>query len=144
MERVVVLGTSDIHQTWPDRVDHTMIVEDHEAGVKFYSRDQLETLLKAGEKVVVITTRTELKPTDDWWLALVGRDNVFLAPVNGTGYLGVDNPALLVPWRKLFERVGVAWPDTVSDWLSLRDSVGEVTGGKIVYGAQVLADTTMP
>ncbi len=141
-KRIAVLMTSEIHNTYD--VDCPKVAEDLEAGLTFYSTGKLEALRKMGETVVVVSTRTELRHTDGWWLELVGTDNIFLTPPNNTRDMCVANPALLMPWRKLFEREGVDWPTEPMYWDIVFQRLDELTGGKIVCGSIIASDAMDP
>lgn len=134
-KRVVVLMTSDIQNTYDTK---NMQVAESSDGCKFYTTGVLEALKDSGEKIVVVSTRTKLDlDVDGWWINIVGKENIFLTPENDTQHLCVENPALLVPWRRLFEREGVVWPDNPGTWDMLREQLDDLSGGEIVCGVRL-------
>ena len=78
-ENVVFLCTSSIFTTLlrcaVDLDDVKGLLED---GSCCYSTGKLERALAQGCRILVPTTRSKLFSHDEWWVALVGRENIFL------------------------------------------------------------------
>ena len=77
-------------------------------------RGRLERAMGEGYKVLVATTRDTLLEGDEWWVALVGEENIFLAdpdpherdPETGEWcrrHIGAG-------WRALYAHLGEEWP----------------------------------
>lgn len=77
--------------------------------LEFWSTGVLERVLEAGHQVIVATTRSrsELGNHDQWWLALVGEDNVFFASDNESL---PHNRRYSQGWMQAFEVLGIPWP----------------------------------
>lgn len=150
-EQAWVLMTSDIQTDDPLPNDQQPMSEFE--GTKFYTTGKIEDLQFDGLNVVVVSTKSELQPFDNWWVNLVGRENVFLTPPNRAAlYLGPQktagasmderHPVFLHPWRELFERMGVPWPEPRS-WLELRSRLDFYGKGRIRCGMMMLSRRTL-
>jgi hypothetical protein len=115
-KQIAVMMTSDIQDTIGQ--DGGVPITTHN-GLDYYSSGVLEKLIKFGYQVMVVSTRDELSASDEWWVKLVGRENIFLTPPNSPRHLGVDNPALLAPWRELFARFKLTFPPQTRWWDAL-------------------------
>lgn len=75
------------------------------------STGKLEAAIEQGYKVLVASTRTELGDCDQWWLKLVGIENVFMADETlNTGDDESMQEYFNSGWKRLFKRLGVKWP----------------------------------
>jgi hypothetical protein len=121
MKKVAVFTTSDIQQCW---AEPGLKIVSEGPDLKFWSKGALEQAVAERVEIVVVTTRHKLEPTDEWWIALVGQENILLAPAETEtlSRMTVNNPFLLIPWCRLFDRYGVEWPNP-RNWLELRDEI---------------------
>lgn len=69
--------------------------------------DTLPRALREGYKVLVFSTREKLAPSDDWWVKLVGRENVFLCDPRKNDWEEYDYAS---GWKKGFAKLGISWP----------------------------------
>tara|TARA_R100000008_G_scaffold64444_1_gene41531 strand:- start:496 stop:873 length:378 start_codon:yes stop_codon:yes gene_type:complete len=74
-------------------------------------------LLKAVElgfdRILVATTRNTLSHSDDWWVEIVGKENIFLNTGDGTCATTSEGG-----WRNLYKHLGEEWPNWT---ITLRD-----------------------
>lgn len=87
----------------------TSHIQDWVRGANFISTGRLEAALAAGHRVVVVSTRTSLAPTDQWWVGLVRKEDIFLTEkVMHQTYGWEAHPD--VGWQKAFQAFCLPWP----------------------------------
>jgi hypothetical protein len=98
-------------------------------GDTVFSLGRLEKAIDDGYTCYVASTRTraELSPHDEWWIGLVGRENVFLAEDHRDpdDHVGSASRAISAGWMKVYEKFGLEWPKEEFDgrlafWTSAR------------------------
>ena len=113
-------GQQPVHEEWSDGKRHC-----------WYSTGKLEEALAQGADVYVVSIRPVFGPWDEWWLKLVGRDRVYNARRVMTAAISGDPmEAVYEPWRLLFGRLGIPWPEGVFQdfddpaiWLASRHGI---------------------
>lgn len=120
----VVFSTSDIVRAreTPDPRNAQGLVATHPSGTKFYTTGALERARRKRCVIYVVSTRSKLGDHDEWWLKLVPKGNVFLTTEDvNSGTDEQRNERLMLPWRRLFARIGLTFPDGKYDfWTQLR------------------------
>jgi len=113
--KIAVFDTSSIFTVCPENYpwaqDKKCQLPD---GTKVLSLGKLEQALEEGYTCFVASTREKLGDHDQWWVELVGKDNVFLAGQRpDSPYWWADtnrNERVSMGWIKLFERLGIEYP----------------------------------
>jgi hypothetical protein len=98
MEKIAVLSTSDIQR-----------VTDYDL-MRIESTGKLERALEQGFTVYVGSTRTKTGDHDQWWIDLVGSNNVFLADDIRVHTCENHNELANSGWLDLFTSLGFDWP----------------------------------
>ena len=106
-----IFTTSDIQRL--DTREHT---------IRPVSFGRLERAIGSGFQCLVATTRSELGPHDEWWVELVGKENVFLAKdraylcdnhhetIRRDRWGTVGNYCASTGWSRLYDRLMEQWP----------------------------------
>ena len=101
IKSIAIVTTSDIN-----RIDHT----DRTSS----STGILEKLLEKNYKVLLVTTRNKLMPTDDWWVEKIPASDIFLASKDDHEW----------GWKSLYEALGHKWPTQGDVWSEDTRAIG--------------------
>ena len=100
---------------------------------QFFSTGNLEKALAAGYTVLVVSTRSRLGTHDQWWVDLVGRENVYLSDDYGQNER-IRTAALNKPWREICGKYGIEDKfDWTEFWTVLRPAIMTLLGAKNGY-----------
>lgn len=133
LSRVAVFGTRHILAESPLYPGQPSVYEEWFRGehLLWYSTGKLEEALAQGADVYVVSIRPLFGPQDEWWLKLVGRDRAYNARrVMAAALSGDAMEAVYEPWRLLFGRLEIPWPEGVfrdfddpAIWLASRHGI---------------------
>ena len=117
--KIAVFSTTDVQRWYPPDFSRRLEVPQ--------STGVVEAALALGYTVYVASTRMKLGLHDQWWVALVGEANVFLANDHGDAYsqqIHRDrNAEVSSGWSRLYEALGEEWPTWEGEpcfWTSAR------------------------
>jgi hypothetical protein len=114
LKRTVVFGTRHLESRRPVFTGQLPAHEEVFRGQRLltYSTGRLEQALSLGLTVYVVSIRPAFGPHDEWWRQQLPSENV----LNSSDIFASANAAQALssafrPWRELFRRLGVKWPD---------------------------------
>lgn len=140
----IVFSTADIqsrHRSFPKQEPTSLFITPKDEVIPYYTSDFLEKAIEQGYQVYVVSSRSILGPHDEWWIRLVGLQNIFLTP---PPLAPPDPPDVkrwseweeyekvldhwkteradshrelkryLKPWRRLFDRLGFKFPKDIT------------------------------
>lgn len=130
---IAVFGTRHILAERPCFTDQQPVFSEWYRGrrLDWYSTGKLEEAMAKSFEVYVVSIRPVFGPQDEWWLDLVGRSRSFNARnVLAAAASGDPMSAVYEPWRQLFMRLDIPWPEGVFNdfddpavWLASRCGV---------------------
>lgn len=88
-----IVTTSDINVVGPEGKDS-------------WSTGVLEEILRDGHEVYLVTTRSKLGPTDDWWVKLIDSSKIFMG----------EGLNFQKGWHDLFKTLDHPWPTEEDIW----------------------------
>lgn len=114
LKKVVVFGTRHLESRQPVFFGQIPTHEEVFRGQRLltYSTGRLEQALGLGLTVYVVSIRPAFGPHDQWWRQQLPPENV----LNATGiFASTDGSQAMTaafrPWRELYLRLGVTWPE---------------------------------
>ncbi len=128
MKKIAVFTTSDIQahashvRSWlkePNRPIMGTAVRESGETAEFCSWGKLEEAQAQGYHVYVVTSRSKFNSHDDWWIALVGQENIIQTgydPNHGCA----NDPVTVEDWRAFIrEKIGVEPDPNATTWMDL-------------------------
>ena len=134
----VFLTTSDIQTTWPEQRQEANIRskarDSNGHATYFYTKGRLEAAFEAGHVPVVLTSRSKLCPTDEWWLKLMeaAHGAKVLSYVHLPDFSVQGAQDVTSFYKRVVEKVyGLSWPQE-------EDRQGESRDVPWMYGLSAL------
>ncbi len=144
--KVAVFGTRHILASSPLYDGQPPVHQEWHRGQRldWYSTGKLEEAVARGLEIYVVSIRPAFGPQDEWWLEIVGRERAFNAGrIFAAAVSGDPMEAAYEPWRLLFSRLGIPWPegafhdfDDPAIWLASRHGIRD---GSLFRGHALLA-----
>lgn len=141
-KKVAVFTTSEIFRPYQEKGDKepiaTFVSPSDRKPTNMFTTGNLERALEQGCTVYVVSSRTTLGDHDQWWIDLVGRENIFLADeeklVHYTDQNKERNRAMAFGWRQLAQLFGIVNDlDWAQSWTDVRYDISEMEGIKLGY-----------
>jgi hypothetical protein len=78
-------------------------------------------LISDGYRVIVITSRRDWTNWDQCWMSLLPREDIHFTERHPFDICDANAPEYVVPWRKVFDELGLTHPAKTRSWIFWRD-----------------------